>query len=383
MTSARVSMSTCMITGHSLRAFRQSSRQTLSGRSSRAPIIWSHSRSFQPLPLRSNLTNNLGVKSQWKTSFSTSALRLGETKDGSASPAAVTPGTDGKDPNSLTKSIKSKLAHEQIYNIPNLLTFSRLISTPILGWLIVNDHPLYAFSLFAYAGTSDLLDGWIARKWKLQTVVGSVVDPMADKALMITVVTCLAINGSLSLPLATLILGRDVSLAIAAIYYRYASLPAPKTLARYWDFSLPSAEVHPTTISKLNTFLQLILIGSTMCVSLLQDPAALDAAASVVSAPLLGARDLLGGLDGVEMAVKGMSGVVAATTVYSGLSYAWLKDAVTILGEDEKLKKKQGFRGRMIIAGTFGSVVLVAAGLWWKELEKRKALEVTEKKNGK
>lgn len=63
--------------------------------------------------------------------------------------------------------------------------------------------------------------------------------------------------------LAVLILGRDVGLAISAIYFRWISLPPPKTFMRYWDFSLPSAEVHPTTISKYNTFLQLALMGLT------------------------------------------------------------------------------------------------------------------------
>lgn len=60
-----------------------------------------------------------------------------------------------------------------------------------------------------------------------------------------------------------IILGRDVALAISAIYFRWISLPPPKTFMRYWDFSLPSAEVHPTTISKYNTFLQLALMGLT------------------------------------------------------------------------------------------------------------------------
>ncbi|KAF2004422.1 hypothetical protein P154DRAFT_531406 [Amniculicola lignicola CBS 123094] len=267
----------------------------------------------------------------------------------------------------LRETLKSKLAplhHENIYNIPNILTFSRLIATPVIGYLIINDHPLYAFSLFAYAGFSDLLDGWIARKWNLQTVVGSVVDPMADKALMTTAVVCLAINGSLSLPLATLILGRDASLAIAALYYRYASLPAPKTFPRYWDFSLPSAEVHPTTVSKFNTFLQLGLIGTTMCVGLLHDPSATSSAAGGY---LLAIQDSLGGPDGVQTLVCSISGVVAATTIWSGLSYAFLKDAVTILGDNEKLKKRQGFRGRMIIGVGFGSVVLVSGWLVLQE----------------
>jgi cardiolipin synthase len=63
--------------------------------------------------------------------------------------------------------------------------------------------------------------------------------------------------------LAVIILGRDVGLGISAIYYRWISLPPPKTFTRYWDFSLPSAEVRPTTISKYNTFLQLALMGAT------------------------------------------------------------------------------------------------------------------------
>jgi cardiolipin synthase (CMP-forming) len=59
-----------------------------------------------------------------------------------------------------------------------------------------------------------------------------------------------------------------VGLGIAAIYYRWISLPPPKTFSRYWDFSLPSAEVHPTTISKYNTALQLALIGVTTALPL-------------------------------------------------------------------------------------------------------------------
>jgi cardiolipin synthase len=124
------------------------------------------------------------------------------------------------------------------------------------------------------------VDGYVARRWKLQTVVGTVIDPMADKALMTILTVCLAVKGVLpgkrypwrilgslqrivgiSLTmilvwLATIILGRDIGLGITAIYYRYISLPPPKTFSRYWDFSLPSAEVHPTTISKVCVFLR-------------------------------------------------------------------------------------------------------------------------------
>jgi cardiolipin synthase len=282
----------------------------------------------------------------------------------------------------LATTLKSTLKldtqrHENIYNIPNFLTLTRLIATPIVGYLIIHDQHLYAFSLFTYAAVSDLLDGWIARKWKLQTVVGSVVDPMADKFLMTTLVTCLAINGSLPMPLFALIVGRDASLAVSALYYRYASLPAPKTMARYWDFSLPSAEVHPTQISKFNTFLQLSLLGMLLCTNLLHDP---FATSSVAGGYLLSLQDALGGEAGVKTMVQGMSAIVAGTTMYSGLEYTWSKKAVVILGGDEALKRKQGFRGRMIMASGFGSFIALAAWLWYSSKASEEAEETVEKK---
>ena len=176
--------------------------------------------------------------------------------------------------------------HENIYTVPNILTLSRLVAAPVIGYLVLHDYHAWAVGLFAYAGITDLVDGWIARRWNLQTVVGTVIDPMADKTLMTILTVCLAIKGALpgdspsalissyinfffTVWLAGIILGRDVGLGIAAIYYRWISLPPPKTFSRYWDFSLPSAEVHPTTISKYNTALQLALIGATTAMPLL------------------------------------------------------------------------------------------------------------------
>lgn len=147
-----------------------------------------------------------------------------------------------------------------------------------------------------------------------------------------------------------MIFGRDMSLGIAAIYYRYASLPAPKTFMRYWDFSLPSAEVHPTTFSKWNTFLQLALIGSTVVTPLLAS-----------SAPSLAH------LVDMQSALQGLQYVVAVTTVWSGASYLWTKDAVVILGKDEVLKRRQGTRGRIIIGVSFAAFLSLAAYLAGRE----------------
>ncbi len=132
---------------------------------------------------------------------------------------------------------------------------------------------------------------------------------MADKTLMTVLTVCLAMKGSLPVWLAGIVLARDAGLGMAAVWYRWRSLAPPKTFARYWDFSLPSAEVHPTGISKVNTALQLALVGMAT------------------------AEPLVLGLDGV---VHWSGYVVACTTVWSGLSYVYTKDAVTILTKPKK-----------------------------------------------
>ncbi|KAK3322341.1 hypothetical protein B0H66DRAFT_474667, partial [Apodospora peruviana] len=206
---------------------------------------------------------------------------------------------------------------ENINTIPNWLTASRLVAAPFIGYCILHDHHAWTLGLFAYAGITDLLDGWIARRWNLGTVVGTVIDPMADKTLMTVLTVALATKGLLPVWLAVIILGRDVALAISAIYYRWISLPPPKTFSRYWDFSLPSAEVRPTTISKYNTALQLGLMGLTTL------------------APVIPEVDLV-------VPLMAMQYVVAATTVWSGASYVYNKDAVKILPHTPPSSPAQG-----------------------------------------
>ncbi|KAH9906130.1 CDP-alcohol phosphatidyltransferase-domain-containing protein [Xylariomycetidae sp. FL2044] len=253
--------------------------------------------------------------------LSLTAARRREPENSKNQPPSSQPASPQEPPQQLKgirkvfpKVLPSLTPHENIYTLPNILTLSRLIASPFIGYAILHDAHAWALGLFVYAGVSDLLDGWIARRWKLQTVVGSVVDPMADKMLMTVLTVCLAMQGSLPFWLATIILGRDVGLGIAAIYYRWISLPPPKTFVRYWDFSLPSAEVRPTTISKYNTFLQLALMGSTMVTPL-------------VTADL-------------TTAMTAFQYLVATTTVWSGLSYVFSKDAVKILSQNKEDEKK-------------------------------------------
>ncbi|TRM57913.1 CDP-alcohol phosphatidyltransferase-domain-containing protein [Schizophyllum amplum] len=214
-------------------------------------------------------------------------------------------------PKERLKILKDRLTpKENIYTIPNLLTASRIVACPFLGYAILHGNFHVATALLVYAGLTDLVDGYLARNFNMSSVLGTILDPAADKTLMTTLTITLGMKGLLPMPLAVIIIGRDVLLSLSAFYIRYTSLPEPKTMARYWDFSIPSAEVHPTMISKVNTALQLVLMGVTTV------------------APIL-PIDLADPLWYLQW-------TVAATTISSGLSYVFSKNAVRILGQGPK-----------------------------------------------
>lgn len=100
-------------------------------------------------------------------------------------------------PKLANRLLSSLTPHENIYTLPNILTFSRLLAAPVIGYLVLHDQHAWAVGLFAYAAVTDLVDGYIARAWNLQTVVGTVIDPMADKTLMTVLTVCLAVKGAL------------------------------------------------------------------------------------------------------------------------------------------------------------------------------------------
>nr|KIR84725.1 cardiolipin synthase [Cryptococcus tetragattii IND107] len=223
-------------------------------------------------------------------------LSGGKPKVIDATPVTSTLETSPKTP--LTKSDEKKSTtdlYESPYTIPNALTLARILACPVLGYMIVQGDYAWATGILFVSGVTDWLDGWLARRYNSFSVLGSILDPAADKALMTTLVGTLAWAGLLPIPLAILIVGRDVALSISAFYFRYISLPKPRTLQRYFDFSIPSAQVTPTKISKINTLLQLILMGVTTI------------------SPLLSIS--------LSLPLQALQWTVAGTTVWSGLSY--------------------------------------------------------------
>nr|CAH0103086.1 unnamed protein product [Daphnia galeata] len=194
---------------------------------------------------------------------------------------------------------------ENILTVPNVLTVGRMVMCPFLGFLVIQNDYSTAFNLFVVAGITDLLDGWIARTFPSQaSLAGSFLDPLADKLLLGTLFISLTYSGLIPMPLTGLIVARDSLLVASGFYIRYISLEPPRTLGRYFDPSLATAQLAPTNISKFNTAVQLVLVACSLAVP------AFNFGESIL--PFLWY-------------------VTGTTTVLSGLSYVFAKNTYRII----------------------------------------------------
>jgi len=100
----------------------------------------------------------------------------------------------------------------------NFLTYSRILLTPLIIYLILNDNFLYAGIIFAFCSFSDVADGKIARKYDLVSGHGNYMDPLADKVLMIGTLSALLVLDTIQLWPYIIIIGRDI---IITIYRNY------------------------------------------------------------------------------------------------------------------------------------------------------------------
>ena len=83
--------------------------------------------------------------------------------------------------------------------LPNLITIARLLGVPVVVWLIADGFFAAAFWLFVLSGISDGIDGYIARRFDMQSELGAYLDPIADKALMVAVYLSLLFAGLMPL----------------------------------------------------------------------------------------------------------------------------------------------------------------------------------------
>jgi cardiolipin synthase len=133
-----------------------------------------------------------------------------------------------------------------LVNIPNTLTLGRILLVPLLVWLIIDQEMLAAFLVFLLAGLSDAADGYLAKRYGWHTELGAYLDPIADKALLVTIFVTLGLAGHLPVWLVIAVVSRDIFIVGAVV------------LA--WMMSRPFT-VKPLLISKVNTCLQITLAG--------------------------------------------------------------------------------------------------------------------------
>jgi cardiolipin synthase (CMP-forming) len=131
-------------------------------------------------------------------------------------------------------------------SIPNLITLARILSVPVMVWAIMNRWMLAAFLLFLAAGVSDAIDGYLAKRFAMTSELGSYLDPLADKALIVSIYVTLGVSGEIPRWLVILVVSRDIMIVGAVLLAWLVGRPLP---------------MKPLLVSKLNTAAQLFFAG--------------------------------------------------------------------------------------------------------------------------
>ncbi len=128
-------------------------------------------------------------------------------------------------------------------SIPNLITLGRILLVPVVVWAIAQNLMWVAFVLFVVAGVSDAVDGFLAKRFNMSSELGSYLDPLADKALIVSIYVALGIAGTIPRWLVILVVSRDIMI-IGAVMLS-------------WLIGSP-LKVKPLLVSKLNTVAQIV-----------------------------------------------------------------------------------------------------------------------------
>ncbi len=176
--------------------------------------------------------------------------------------------------------------------LPNLITIARIAAVPLIVWLIVTGRYTPAFGVFIAAGVSDAVDGFIAKRFAMRSELGAMLDPVADKALLVSIYVTLGLMFHLEQWIVILVVSRDIAIVVFVMISYVIGKPM---------------RMAPLRISKINTAGQIALAGLVL--------AALGMNFDAARAIEIGAI------------------IVGCTTVASGLLYlvTWLK----AMGEDD------------------------------------------------
>ncbi|WP_455200377.1 CDP-alcohol phosphatidyltransferase family protein [Kaarinaea lacus] len=168
-------------------------------------------------------------------------------------------------------------------DIPNIISLLRIALVIPVVYLLLERQFSYALVLFFIAGISDGLDGYLAKRNQWITRLGSILDPLADKLLLVFSYLALGWLGEIPMWLVIGVMARDVIIVVGAISYH-------ELIGEY--------DMMPTWMSKTNTFFQILLI--------------------LVVVFSLGAYSL------PELFIEALEYIVATTTLVSGINYVWV-----------------------------------------------------------
>ncbi|MEA3291430.1 MAG: CDP-alcohol phosphatidyltransferase family protein [Pseudomonadota bacterium] len=167
--------------------------------------------------------------------------------------------------------------------IPNLLTLLRIAAVPLLVLLLHDRAYDWALLVFLAAGVSDGLDGFLAKHYHWESRFGAMLDPIADKLLIFAAYVMLALLGDIPFWLLVAVVFRDLVITSGYMVLVHLGDEVP---------------MRPTWLSKLNTFLQIALVGLVLLEK-----------AGWLAIPYL---------------VDGVMAAVLTTTIASGVHYVWL-----------------------------------------------------------
>ena len=126
-------------------------------------------------------------------------------------------------------------------SIPNIITLGRILLVPVIVWAIASNQMEIAFAIFIVAGVSDAVDGFLAKRFNMASELGALLDPLADKALLVSIYVALGIWGAVPRWIVILVVSRDIMIVAAVIVS--------------WLFGKP-IPMKPLMVSKLNTVAQ-------------------------------------------------------------------------------------------------------------------------------
>lgn len=126
-------------------------------------------------------------------------------------------------------------------SIPNIITLGRILLVPVIVWAIASNQMAIAFAVFIVAGVSDAVDGFLAKRFNMASELGALLDPLADKALLVSIYIALGTWGAVPRWIVILVVSRDIMIVAAVIVSWLVGKPIP---------------MKPLMVSKLNTLAQ-------------------------------------------------------------------------------------------------------------------------------